>query len=586
MPPVQSDLSPVAQLVDSLTQSLEASIRAKDTAAAREAFSEHLDRLKPLRESATVGEREEFWVAAAWWGVHHLARLKVATLAKRTAPVDVDLVTESRKLTAIADIYQSWGKSALDSLRESLPLPSRPGRDFVEQFRRVAAHSTLDEVTQKLPELYYNRLPQLRQPNRPVFLQCDGKHSVITSDLKAYFRKEIEPAILAQKPVARVSARASRRKRRKTEAHGSVDVLPEPNGDSDVEIERPRAAPSPLLASSPPRIPNPDVRTETPPVAPSPLPSSNRSRALIPDVHSEEPRVSLLPLPPQSPSGVSITVNIDQGSDISAATRRSSLNIYQQVDDILTRENDRPDGAHTVERPSYGATPVRRNSPGHAMQRQPQSSPNSQCESPAAGRREEARQKMRNAIQRAPKPALDVLHFICQLTQSEDELQGRNLGARKALANAEAELKKVEKAVSKLVTSEETLDDFLASSKERLASTRNFRKRFDASLRDASNIAAQAGITNLFPPSMHTDQWAEVEQKQEKILETAHDLQGNLNSASAALDAKRVELNKVEEEKKDVQEQRAATVEILRLADSKWPFSELADLYFQAQGPA
>ncbi len=177
-------------VVQSLARHLDGAANSKPNL--KKILLAHLDFLEPLRATADDAILESFYTVAAWY-------LTPPYLLKQpSVEKDLDHITGSRRITAIITLGDVWGSKAVaivchlrsnhgpaltvsqirQSLRKQLPLPTIPGRDFLETLAKIATKRySLNAFLKDLPSFIESKL-----------------HTCWTEDPK-YFRQEQQPCL-------------------------------------------------------------------------------------------------------------------------------------------------------------------------------------------------------------------------------------------------------------------------------------------------------------------------------------------------------------------------------------------------------
>ncbi|KAH6613145.1 hypothetical protein C7974DRAFT_418232 [Boeremia exigua] len=265
-------------VVQSLAQHLD---DAGDTRAAlRKVWLTHLEYLMPLRSVASDADLESFHTVCAWYLTPNYLLRYEQELAAR----DVDVINSSRRIAAISRLVEVWGATAIlkirQGLRDQLPLPTVPNRDFLVELSKIAtARYHLRAFLQDLPPFIAGRIHTWRAQD-PRYENHEKRPCLQFKHLKAFYQDKYVPeflqtgkAILAAEPPAkRQKTGANTRVTRTVRSTSAPDKGAEASGSVEVGVFRPDDVEIPRRADTPERQVNDSVIPNS-----SPAPSTDLS---------------------------------------------------------------------------------------------------------------------------------------------------------------------------------------------------------------------------------------------------------------------------------------------------------------------
>ncbi|XPS81960.1 hypothetical protein M3J09_013884 [Ascochyta lentis] len=230
-------------LVRSLARAFEDAGSTSKTAL-RKVLHEHVRRLIPLRSVANDGELESFYTVAAWYLTKPYLLKQDCITKQDFADDDARIIDESRRIKAITTLNQTWGAKAITQIRKDvrdpLPLPTIPARDFLEALVKIATKVTLNKFLQYFPPFVSDRLHSWR--TEAQFHSQELQPCLQYRHIDAFYRDWYAPRFLQHGAIEHPS------KRQKTSAHQRRTRTTTRPASQDEQVELPRRASLPELA--------------------------------------------------------------------------------------------------------------------------------------------------------------------------------------------------------------------------------------------------------------------------------------------------------------------------------------------------
>ncbi|KAJ8112713.1 hypothetical protein OPT61_g4977 [Boeremia exigua] len=167
------------QLVRSLARAFEDTGSTSKTVL-KKVLQDHVQRLISAHPAANDAELDNFYTVAAWYLTKAYLLKQDCVSNQELAAEHLRIIENSRCIKAIATLNQVWGPKAVDrmrqDLRDPLPLPTVPARDFLEAIVKTATKVSFKVFLQHFPEFVSNKLPSWRTADQ-------------------YFRQEAHPCL-------------------------------------------------------------------------------------------------------------------------------------------------------------------------------------------------------------------------------------------------------------------------------------------------------------------------------------------------------------------------------------------------------